>query len=231
MASGKLKTFLFCLFFAAIVQGPSVANAAVITFQNNRVTPPVLLRPYRLEPQGAAFNVLVPGFDPSLGTLQSIDIDYIILGARVGWGILNTPGNPYQARISLNATVSLPNGTQILSATDTKTVSGSTGNFGFQTFFDLFDTATLTDPVALSLFTGPGSIPLSFAGAFSFVSLSGNATSQGGGLSTGSLGLLNVAYTFGPAGGGVALPLPSSLLLFTSGLLLLGVMGGRQKAK
>jgi hypothetical protein len=221
------------LALVAAALAPAVTTAAPITATTSPVTMSIPVTPTNWSPGfHASLNdpLKLPRFDPSIGTLKSVNIS---LSSDVQNDFSMSFTAPSVITIGATGTrvaLDLPNGTQILSATvpdvtRTSTVSGPPFPRDV-TFPTLTRTATagpvtLTSAADLAMFTALKSgdtiaLPALATAQSTFTSSTGNGTGR---VTTRAGADVTISYTYTPAVHPV--PEPTSLVVVGAGVLVL----------
>lgn len=171
-------------------------------------------------------SIVLPQFDPSLGTLLSVNLSEALSG-NFGGTVTNTSATPANFRVTedVNLNLSITNtATPVLTAGGVDLIaqqnytglgSGATANFGpFAP--SVSDSATYTSGSIFNQFIGPGNL------GFTLATLTGTTTAGGGGniqnnITTTAGGTITVVYQYRQN----AVPEPGSVAL----LVGMGVTG------
>ncbi len=183
---------------------------------------------YPMAPDGPAFTIEVPRFDPALGTLTSVELR-LASEVFVGFGLETPPGTFTEIAPALTSILARANGSEILSGSSDPRVRGAGGDFAWSETFNTLAAAILTEAADLALFTGTGTLALLHSASFVDPVISGPGAPQGGGQGAGSatafITVLDVTYRFDEAV--VAVSEPGALALAAVGLASL--LGWRRR--
>lgn len=179
---------------------------------------------YFFEPTGDYFTVDVPRFDPSLGTLEKVDLFHRWVWT-VGFG-LDSNGEPTSILVSAEAFVFLPDNTLLTSQSSNQVLRTAGNAFAWNEGFFANTVVSLTAPNVLAQFVGTGILGLQERSDWNVQVVSGPGSSQGGANASIYNELLEVTYHYNDAVAGIPEPPVLSLVLF--GLIGFAVIGYRR---
>ena len=215
----------------------SNANAVTLTVNPTVESPPGPCPPscyvlsYEIPSASDLLDVNVPQFDPSLGTLQSVEI-VANFAASVGWGWSAASREFVMAQFDAIFNLLRPDMSIILSGIDS-VVRSASGTFAFTTGMSVTgQSVVLTTASDLALFTGTSALTLSDRADAALTFLQGTATPQGNGATASAYTrLYQVTYTFDDSvtSSPTQLPAPPSAVLFGTGLLAIAAVGRRRR--